>query len=323
MTVAASAPAPAPDPAAAAALVVRRRPIWLTRSFVIGLVLLFWPLALALAGGTFIDPRGLRIGAAPVGAPPSAAHLLGADSAGRDILATLIQGTPPTYLIGFLAGLIGTTLGTVFGLMSGYARGWVDTTMRGIVDVVLGIPALAVAIIIAALLGAISTWQLGLVIAFLIWAFSARQIRSQVLSMREQNYVLISRLSSQGPWSIMYTELLPNLLPFVMSSFVSATSFAILLAVGLQLLSLGSSDPTLGLVLQLAITGGALSRGMWWWWLPPALILVSIFTGLFLLSTAHGPAGQPATPGGVRCRLSRSRRPPPRRPGPRCSTSST
>lgn len=170
--------------------------------------------------------------------------------------------------------------------MSGYARGWVDTTMRGIVDVVLGIPALAVAIIIAALLGAISTWQLGLVIAFLIWAFSARQIRSQVLSMREQNYVLISRLSSQGPWSIMYTELLPNLLPFVMSSFVSATSFAILLAVGLQLLSLGSSDPTLGLVLQLAITGGALSRGMWWWWLPPALILVSIFTGLFLLSTA-------------------------------------
>lgn len=285
MTVAASAPAPAPDPAAATALVGRRRPIWITRSFVIGLVLLSWPLVLSLVGGTFIDPRGLRIGAAPVGAPPSAEHLLGADSAGRDILAVLIQGTPPTYLIGLLAGLIGTTLGTVFGLISGYSRGWLDTTMRGVVDVVLGIPALAVAIIIAALLGAISTWQLGIVIALLIWAFSARQIRSQVLSMREQQYVLISRLSSQGPWSIMFTELLPNLLPFVMSSFVSATSFAILLAVGLQLLSLGSSDPTLGLVLQLAITGGALSRGMWWWWLPPALILVSIFTGLFLLST--------------------------------------
>ena len=205
----------------------------------------------------------------------------------------LVQGTPPTYLIGFIAGLIGTTLGTVVGLMSGYARGFMDTTLRGIVDVVLGIPALAVAIIIAALLGAISTWQLAIVIAFLIWAFTARQIRSQVLSMREQQYILISRLSSQGPLSIMFTEILPNLLPFVMAAFVSATSFAILLAVGLQLLSLGSSDPTLGLTLQLAIGGGALSRGMWWWWLPPAMILVSIFTGLFLLSTALDRVANP------------------------------
>jgi peptide/nickel transport system permease protein len=282
-----------PEPIPEGRVTARRRAVWLTRSFVIGLVLLLWPLVLSIVAGFFVDPRGLRIGGAPVASAPSAKHLLGGDSAGRDLLAVLVQGTPPTYLIGLIAGLIGTTLGTIVGLMSGYARGFMDTTLRGIVDVVLGIPALAVAIIIAALLGAISTWQLAFVIAFLIWAFTARQIRSQVLSMREQNYILISRLSSQGALSIMFTEILPNLLPFVMAAFVSATSFAILLAVGLQLLSLGSSDPTLGLTLQLAIGGGALSRGMWWWWLPPTIVLVSIFTGLFLLSTTLDRVANP------------------------------
>lgn len=292
-TLAPAIPEPIPEPLPEVRVTARRRPIWLTRSFVVGLILLLWPLVLAIVAGFFVDPRGLRIGGAPVSSAPSAKHLLGGDSAGRDLLAVLVQGTPPTYLIGFIAGLIGTTLGTIVGLMSGYARGFMDTTLRGIVDVVLGIPALAVAIIIAALLGAISTWQLAFVIAFLIWAFTARQIRSQVLSMREQQYILISRLSSQGALSIMFTEILPNLLPFIMAAFVSATSFSILLAVGLQLLSLGSSDPTLGLTLQLAIGGGALSRGMWWWWLPPALILVSIFTGLFLLSTALDRVANP------------------------------
>jgi len=263
----------------------RRRPVFLTRGFVAGLILLFWPLALSVLAGLVLDPRGLRIGAAPPSSVPSAEHLLGSDSAGRDILTLLAQGTPPTYLIGFLAGLLGTTIGAVVGLVSGYSRGALDTTLRGVVDVTLGIPALAVAIIVAALLGSITTTELAFVIAVLIWAFPARQIRSQVLSLREQPFVLISRLSNQGSASIMFGELLPNILPFVVASLVAAVSFSILLAVGLQLLGLGSSEPTLGLVLQLAITGGALSRGMWWWWLPPAIVLISIFVGLFLLST--------------------------------------
>jgi peptide/nickel transport system permease protein len=260
-----------------------RRP---TRSIVLGLVFLLWPLAFGIIGSLIIDPRGLRIAATLPSVPPSGAHPLGSDSAGRDILALVAQGTAPTYLIGFFAGFLAVGIGTVVGMISGYARGLVDSVLRGIVDVMLGIPALAVAIIVAALLGAISTIQLGIVIALLVWAYPARQIRSQVLSLREQPFVLMSRLSNQGPLSIIFGELLPNMLPFVTAAFVASVSFSILLAVGLQLLGLGSSEGSLGLVLQLAITGGALSRGMWWWWGPPAVILISIFTGLFLLSTA-------------------------------------
>ncbi len=262
-----------------------RRPR-LDRSLAIGLILLFWPLVASFILGFIIDPRGLRIASAPAGSMPSLKHLLGADTAGRDILALLVQGTPPTFLIGFVSGLIATAFGTAIGLISGYSRGIVDSALRGIIDVALGIPALAVAIIVAAILGAISPLQLGIVIAALIWAYPARQVRSQVLSLREQQFIFMSRLSNQGQFSIMFGEILPNILPFVTAAFVASVSFSILVAVGLQLLGLGSADPTLGLVLQLAIGGGALSRGMWWWWVPPALILISVFVGLFLVSTA-------------------------------------
>lgn len=267
-----------------------RRPIG---SFAIGLVLLLWPLVFTMVAGFLVDPRGLRIASAPVSSAPTAAHLLGSDSAGRDMLALIAQGTPPTYLIGAVAGLFATAIGTTIGMISGYARGWVDSILRAIIDVVLGIPALAVAIIVAAVLGAISTIQLSIVIAVLVWAYPARQIRGLVLSLREQPYVFVSRLSNQGPLSIIFGELLPNILPFVVAAFVAATSFSILLAVGLQLLGLGSSEPTLGLVLQLAVTGGALSRGMWWWWGPPALILISMFIGLFLVSTVVDRVANP------------------------------
>jgi peptide/nickel transport system permease protein len=270
----------------AAPIVVRSRGGWPIRSIVVGLVFLFWPLVVALLANLIVDPAGLRIAAAPPSTAPSVEHPLGSDSAGRDILALIAQGTAPTYLIGFLAGVVAVGIGTVLGMISGYARGIVDSLLRGLVDVMLGIPALAVAIIVAALLGAITTVQLAFVIALLVWAYPARQIRSQVLSLREQPFVLMSRLSNQGPMSIIFGELLPNMLPFVTAAFVASVSFSILLAVGLQILGLGSSEPTLGLVLQLAVTGGALSRGMWWWWGPPAVILISMFIGLFLLSTA-------------------------------------
>ena len=253
---------------------------------VIGLLLVLGPLVAGVIGSLLVDPAGLRIAALPAAAAPSPEHPLGSDTAGRDVLAMMVTGTPPTYLIGLAAGVLAVGVGTIVGLVSGYFRGPVDTIVRTAVDVTLGIPALAVVIVIAAVLGSMSPLQLGIVIAVLAWAYPARQIRSQVLSLREQQFVFISRLSNEGPVRIMFGEILPNILPFVMAAFVASVSFSILVAVGLQLLGLGSAEPTLGLVLQLAITGGALSRGMWWWWVPPTLILSGLFLGLFLVSTA-------------------------------------
>ena len=252
----------------------------------VGLLLALGPLVAAVVGGVMVDEEGLRIAALPPAARPSPEHLLGSDTAGRDVLALILHGTPPTYLMGAVAGLVAIGIGTVLGIFSGYVRGPAETLARAVVDVALGIPALAVVVTAASVLGAISPLQLGLIIGLFGWAYPARQIRSQVLSLREQQFVFISKLSDERAVRIMFAEILPNVVPFVVAAFVASVSFSVLVAVGLQLLGIGGSDPTLGLVLQLAVTGGALSRGMWWWWAPPAVILVVVFLGLFMVSTA-------------------------------------
>jgi peptide/nickel transport system permease protein len=274
----AAPPVVAPSPGARRRALVR----W---QLVVGLTVSLTPLLVTMVGSQLVGEEGLRIAAALPGAAPSSEHLLGSDTAGRDILVMIMHGTPPTYLMGIVAGLVAVSFGTVIGVVSGYVRGSTETLARGVIDVALGIPPLAVVVALASILGSISPLQVGLIIGMFGWAYPARQIRSQVLSLREQQFVFISKLSNEQPLRIMFAEILPNVVPFVVSSFVAAVSFSIVVAVGLQLLGIGGSDPTLGLVLQLAVVGGALSRGMWWWWAPPAVILVCLFLGLFLVST--------------------------------------
>jgi peptide/nickel transport system permease protein len=178
--------------------------------------------------------------------------------------------------------------------VSGYFRGAPDTIVRGISDVMLGIPAFSMLILVAAIVGNLTLIGMGLVIALFSWPLVARAVRSQVLSLREQPFVTISRLSNRGPVAIMVFELLPNMLTFVTAMFVGAVSGALAMAIGVQLIGLGPVDTqTLGLTLQNALSNGALSQGVWWWWLPPAGILVLFFVGLFLVSLAVDEISNP------------------------------
>jgi len=238
-------------------------------------------------GSLFVGTEGLRLGAGPFAQPPTAAHPLGTDATGRDILAMIVHGMVPTLEIGLLAGGLGTAVGVVLGLASGYFRGPIDTLIRSAADIMLTIPALAVLVVLAAFLQARTVELMAFVVALFAWPWTARAVRSQALTMREQAYVLVARLSGRGDLGILVFELLPNLLPYVMATFVAAVSGAILAAVGLQLLGLGPiTIPTLGLLLQNAFASAALTRGLWWWWGPPTIILVFLFIGLFLVGEA-------------------------------------
>jgi peptide/nickel transport system permease protein len=225
---------------------------------------------------------------------PSADHLLGTDGSGRDVLATLVYSTAPTFEMALLAGLAGTLVGTAAGLVSGYFRGAPDTLVRGASDVMLGIPAFAMLLFVAAIMGRLSLVGMALVIALFSWPPVARAVRAHVLSLREQPFVTISRLSNRGSTAIMTLELLPNLLTFVTAMFVATVSGALAVAVGLELIGLGPVDTqTLGLVLQNALSRGALSQGLWWWWLAPAAVLILFFVGLFLVSLAVDEISNP------------------------------
>ncbi len=226
--------------------------------------------------------------------PPSMQHLLGTDSGGRDVLAVMVVGTPQTLRMGVLAGLIGVVFGVLLGLVSGFFGGPADRVISAVTDTMLTIPPLAILLVVAASVRAVSVDMMAVIIALLSWMNPARTIRAQVLSLRELPYVQMARVSGLGNFRIMLGELLPNVIPLAFASFVGAVSGAILSGMALEVLGLGPQNtPTLGMTIYWALLYAAFARGMWWWWGPPVLILILLFIALFLMSAALDEVANP------------------------------
>ena len=212
-------------------------------------------------GTLFVDTDLARVGSAEPNLSPSLDHLLGTDAAGRDLLAVMVAGTPLTLRIGFLAGAVGLGIGIILGFLAGYFGGLVDTLIRGAADVLLTVPGLLFLVVLAtSLRTAVTVDMMALVVASLAWMLPTRTIRSQVLSMRERAYVQVARLSGMRGLEIIARELLPNLLPYLAASFVSAVGAAVLASIGLEALGLGPQngyawDAFTGFVLHFAAAG--------------------------------------------------------------------
>jgi peptide/nickel transport system permease protein len=142
-----------------------------------------------------------------------------------------------------------------------------------------------VLIAIAAYVKMTDTTTMALILALFAWPGPTRLIRSQVLTLRERGYVRMALLSNVPPLEIMLVEMAPNMLPWLAASLTAGISGAILAATGLEALGLGPTRvPSLGMIINYALTSSALVRGMVWWWLPPIIALIVIFTGFFLMT---------------------------------------
>ncbi len=253
-----------------------------------GLFMLIMLLALWLIGGQLVDPKNADPISGPQLAEPQAKYWLGTDFNGRQILPLMIHGAPLTLRIGLYAGIFGLGIGIILGFLAGYMRGPVDAFIRIISDVFITIPSLAVLVVVASTLkegSGLSVNAMGFIVASLSWMWPTRVIRSQVLSMRESNYVEVARLNGMGDLEIIFRELMPNLLPFLAASFVGAMASGILAAVGLEALGLGpQSEPTLGMTVYWSIYYGALLSNWWWWYVPPIILLAWIFVTLYLIA---------------------------------------
>ena len=251
----------------------------------IGLALLFLLATLSLAAPLFVDPALAAIGSIPPRRPPSAAHWLGSDTQGRDVLASLLAATPQTLKIGLLAGLIGLGAGGLLGLLAGWFRGATDAIIRTACDVVMTIPAIAVLVLVGTSVRSMTVELMALVVALLSWMVPARAVRAQVLSLRERPWIDVARLNGMSGLHIIFADLLPNLAPYLAASFVIAVSTAMLATVGLEALGLGpQNELTLGMMIYWAQYSGAILRGMWWWWVPPVVALALIFIALLAIS---------------------------------------
>ncbi len=269
---------------------LRRNP-----SLVVGIVLLSALGLFVIIGHVVVDTSKSRPLSAPAVQAPSIAHPFGTDRQGRDLLATMVAGTPLTLRIGFIAGLLGVGIGAILGFVSAYYRGGLDAVIRGVVDIGLTVPGLLVLILIAvSLRRGLTVNQMAIIVASLAWLNPARTIRAQVLSLRERGYVEVARLSGMSGPEIIVKELMPNLLPYLAATLVNSVSSAILASVGLEVLGLGPIDsPTLGMTLYWVNFNAALINGWWWWWTAPITIILVVFLGLFFLTVGLDEIANP------------------------------
>jgi peptide/nickel transport system permease protein len=213
---------------------------------------------------------------------PSAEHALGTNDIGQDILSELIYGARISLLVGITAGLITVTIGTTVGLLSGYYP-YLGSVLMRITDLILILPFLPLLIILAAYLGR-GLFNTVLIIGLLVWAGTARIIRSQVLILSQQDYVLAAKALGATDRHILLRHVMPQVLLLAVSELVQAIGNAILLEAALSFLGLG--DPlqkSWGTVLYWAQVRGAFLSPAWVWWVLPPGLLISVSTLGFAL----------------------------------------
>lgn len=214
--------------------------------------------------------------------PPSAEHALGTNDIGQDILSELIHGARISLLVGVTAGLVTVVIGTTIGVLAGYFSRLGQILMR-FTDIILVLPFLPLLIILAAYLGR-SLFNTVIIIGLLVWASTARVIRSQVIIMAKQDYVTAARGLGANHRHIIWQHVLPQVLMLAVGEFVQVTGQAILLEASLSFLGLG--DPlakSWGTILYWAQVRGAFLSPAWMWWVLPPGLLISFSTLGFAL----------------------------------------
>ncbi|MGH3670358.1 MAG: dipeptide/oligopeptide/nickel ABC transporter permease/ATP-binding protein, partial [Pseudonocardiaceae bacterium] len=209
-------------------------------------------------------------------------------------LSELIYGARISLLVGVVAALAATVAGLGVGLLAGYARGWLDSVLMRLVDVVLALPVLPLTIVIGVFLGAGLGSQI-LVIAAVIWAPVARELRSQVLSLRERDHIQALRAMGAGTGYVLARHIVPAVGPLVAPQFVIATRTAILLESSLAFLGLGDvTAKSWGTMLSLAHSRSAFLTDAWLWWvIPPGLAIAVTVLAFALLGYAFEDRARP------------------------------
>jgi peptide/nickel transport system permease protein len=257
------------------------------KSLSVGLVILFLLVAFTVIGLLTIDPKQAYPLTVRSKQPPSLQYPLGTDFFGRNLLAAMVVGMWQTAVIGLLAGALGTLIGVILGFISAYFGGMIDSGIKGICQILTPIPALLIQVIIAGSIDKryVTIYTMALIVVLLAWMGPTLVVRSQVLTMKERQFVSVAKLSGVGDLGIIFGEILPNLLPFIAAAFVGQVFSAVFVSFYLAVLGLGPlREPLLGNIIWAAQGQGAFFNGWWWWPLEPAIALVLILGSLALIN---------------------------------------
>ena len=215
---------------------------------------------------------------------------LGTDNFGRDVLKELVSATGTSIGIGLLAGVVATLIGLTFGLLAGYVGGFLDDFIMFITNIFTVIPGFVLLILISYSIGQEQRGAavVATVIGLTGWTWTARSVRSQVISLRNRDHVNLSKLSGHSLIRIILTDILPYIASYVVMAFILQVSSGILAEAQLSLLGLGprtTEVPTLGLMMNWAMLYSAHTNGSWWAYFPVILVITLISFSLNLMNT--------------------------------------
>lgn len=260
------------------------KPVWSDAGLVIGgtIVLLFFLVAVFAPWLSPRDPLEQDLMAGLL--PPfwkndhDPAYLLGADSLGRDLLSRVIYGTRIALTVAVLAASFAALLGTVLGLLAGYFGGWVDTLISRLVDIWMSFPAVLLSIVLVAVLGT-GLHSVVIAIGIIDWTRFCRVVRAETLVQRSQDYVSASKTLGLKSTTIIFVEILPNLVPVLLTLFFLEMGIAVVVEAILSFvgLSISSDIPTWGGLIE---EGRQYVHEAWWVMLLPMLCILTLVISL-------------------------------------------
>jgi len=215
---------------------------------------------------------------------PSWHHLFGTTDQGSDIFSQVVLGARRSLLLGAAAGALATGLAAILGITAAYSGGLVDEGVNFLTNVFLTIPPIPLLVVASGYLKSRGMWTMVVVLALVLWAFEARILRGQALSLKNRDFIQAAKASGESTPRIVFGELMPNMISRIAAAFVLVFYIALLTDAGLEFLGLGDMSKTSwGVTLYWAQTNSTVLQGEWWPFVFPGLALAFTVLGLVLL----------------------------------------
>ena len=246
-----------------------------------GIVMLF---VLASLFAPMVAPGDPKKFMGSINKPPSAQFILGTNPQGKDVFRQLVWGGRISLIIGFASAFLMTLIAMIIGMIAGYYRGVVDDILNFLMNLFLVIPGLPLLVLLSAYLKP-GTATIIFSLAITGWAYNARIVRAQTMSLREKDFVAAAVVSGEPGLKVIFVHILPNMVNIIVGGFIGAVIYGIMASTGLAFLGLASTqDVTWGTNLFWAQNGGALMIGAWWAFMPSGMAVALVAFGLALIN---------------------------------------
>ncbi len=250
----------------------------------VGLAIVLGMAVLAIISPLIADPASATNFSFATRLAPTWHHLFGTTDQGEDVWAGVIVGARRSLATVLLVAVLATALASTLGITAAYVGGVVDDVISLVTSVVFVIPTIPLLIDVTAFLHQRGMTTMVLVIGFTIWAFEARILRGQALTLKNRDFIQAAKVSGESTWRIVFGELMPNMISRIAAAFVLVFYIAILIEAGLEFLGLGDSGKaSWGVSLYWATVNSSVLQGEWWSFVFPGLAIGVTVLGLTLL----------------------------------------